>query len=99
MRWDKMRDALEDLERRMAAASAALNFEEARRLRDVIALVRSGATLADAEAAGGTGLTRQRPGAMGLGTSQQKTEPPPGWKQPPPPDLMTTGRSRRKRKP
>jgi hypothetical protein len=92
-----MDDPIEPLERRMEAAASALDFEEARRLRDVIALVRAGATLAEAEA-GGTGLTRQRPGAMGLGTSQQKTAPPPDWTPPPPPDPMTTGHSRRRRK-
>ena len=80
----------------MAAAAAALDFEEARRLRDLIALVRGGASIDEAAAADTAGLTRQQPGAMGLGTSQQKVSPPPGWKPPPKPDPMTKGRSRRR---
>ena len=80
----------------MAAAAAALDFEEARRLRDRIILVRGGASLDEAEAADTAGLKRQQPGAMGLGTSQQKLTPPPGWTPPPRPDPMTKGRSRRR---
>ena len=80
----------------MAAAAAALDFEEARRLRDLIALVRGGASIDEAAAADTAGLTRQQPGAMGLGTSQQKVSPPPGWKPPLKPDPMTKGRSRRR---
>ena len=84
------------LETRMAAAAAALDYEEARRLRDLIALVRGGASLAEAEAADTMGLLRQQPGAMGLGTSQQKVTPPPGWIPPAKPDPMTKGRSRKR---
>jgi len=84
------------LETRMAAAAAALDYEEARRLRDLIVLVRGGASLDDAEAVDTVGLIRQQPGAMGLGTSQQKLTPPPGWTPPPKPDPMTRGRSRRR---
>ena len=80
----------------MNAAAAALDYEEARRLRDVIALVRGGASLAEAQAADTAGLDRQQPGAMGLGTSQQKVTPPPGWTPPPKPDPMTRNRSRRR---
>ena len=86
---------LDDLEARMAAAAAALDYEEARRLRDLIALVRGGASIDEAVAADTAGLKRQQPGAMGLGTSQQKVTPPPGWKPPRRPDPMTRGRSRR----
>jgi hypothetical protein len=89
-------DDLGKLEARMAKAAAALDYEEARRLRDLIALVRGGASLAEAEAADTAGLKRQQPGAMGLGTSQQKVSPPSGWKPPPRPDPMTSGRSRRR---
>ena len=94
-RWQRMND-IDRLEARMAKASAALDYEEARRLRDLIALVRGGASLAEAEAADTAGLKRQQPGAMGLGTSQQKVSPPSGWKPPPRPDPMTSGRSRRR---
>jgi len=80
----------------MRQAAAALDYEEARRLRDLIALVRGGASLEEAEAADTAGLKRQQPGAMGLGTSQQKVSPPAGWKPPARPDPMTRGRSRRR---
>ena len=87
---------LEQLQARMTAAAAALDYEEARRLRDLIALVRSGVSLDEAQRADTAGLRRQRPGAMGLGTSQQKMSPPPGWKPPPKPDLMTKGQARKR---
>ncbi len=86
---------LKELEARMAAAARALDFEEARRLRDRIALIRGGASIESAKAADTTGLERQQPGAMGLGTSQQKVTPPPGWTPPAKPGPMTRGRSRR----
>jgi hypothetical protein len=89
-------DDLDRLQARMAQAVAALDFEEASRLRDRIALIRGGASIEEAEGADTTGLKRQQPGAMGLGTSQQKVTPPPGWKPPPRPDPMTSGRSRRR---
>lgn len=90
-----MTDTIESLRARMEAAAAALDFEEARRLRDRISLMRGGATAAQAARADTSGMTRQRPGAMGLGTSQQRVEPPPGWTPPARPDPMTTGRRRR----
>ena len=43
-----------------------------------------------------SGLTRQRPGAMGLGTSQSRPERPVGWVPPKKPDPMTKGRGRRR---
>ncbi len=88
--------SIEDLRREMEAAAAAMDFERARHLRDRITLIRGGAT-GDAAAASDTaGLERQRPGAMGLGTSQQRVEPPPGWTPPPKPDPMTKGRAMRR---
>ncbi|MBN8807871.1 MAG: UvrB/UvrC motif-containing protein [Sphingomonas sp.] len=88
---------IDALRQRMETAAEALNFEEARRLRDQLNLIRGGASVAEAAASDTSGLTRQRPGAMGLGTSQQRMTPPPGWKAPPKPDLMTR-RSGRKGK-
>jgi hypothetical protein len=85
-----------ELEQRMKAAAEAMDFEEARRLRDRINLVRSGASAEDAARADTSGLTRQKAGAMGIGTSQPKPVRPPGWKPPPKPDPMTSGRSRRR---
>lgn len=89
-----MSDTLAELQRRMDAATAALDFEEARRLRDRIALIRGGAD-DDGATADTTGLTRQQPGSMGLGSSRQRVTPPPGWTPPPKPDLMTTSHSKR----
>lgn len=86
---------IETLHEQMDAAVRALDFEEARRLRDMIGLMRGGATLAEAEQADLSGLARQQPGAMGLGTSQQRVSPPPGWHPPPKPDPMTKGRGSR----
>jgi hypothetical protein len=91
-----MDDILEDLRKRMEAAAHALDFEQAQRLRDRINLIRGGASTADAEQADTAGLTRQTPGAMGLGTSQQRVTPPPGWTPPRKPDPMTRGHNRRR---
>jgi hypothetical protein len=93
-----MTDTIEDLQRRMDAAARALDFEEARRLRDRISLMRGGASAAAAEQADTSGLVRQRPGAMGLGTSRQRPVPPPGWTPPPKPDPMTSGSTSRRGK-
>jgi hypothetical protein len=86
-----MRSDLEDLERRMALAAADLDFEEAKRLRDQIGILRGQSDPLAPGKAGASMLTRQQPGAMGLGTSDQKFIPPPGWKPPPRPDPMTAG--------
>ena len=80
----------------MEAAAAALDFEEAARLRNQLSLLRGGASLAEVESADTAGLERQEPGRMGLGTSQQRVEPPAGWKLPRKPDSMTKGRSKRR---
>lgn len=79
----------ETLERQMMEAAAAGNFELAAKLRDDLK------ALHDADAATVEGaLHRQQPGAMGLGTSRQKVEPPPGWVPPKRPSPMTANRSR-----
>jgi hypothetical protein len=91
-----MTETIEHLRQQMEAAAAALDFEEARRLRDRIGLMRGGATAEEAAAADLSAMTRQQPGAMGLGTSQQRVEPPPGWTPPPRPDPLTKGHSRRR---
>ena len=90
-----MSKTIEDLQREMAAAVEALDFEEAGRLRDRINLMRGGADAGEAAQADTSGLVRQKPGAMGLGTSRQRPVTPPGWKPPPKPDLMTSGKKRK----
>lgn len=90
-----MTGTIEDLQRRMDAAASALDFEEARRIRDRINLMRGGASAGEAAQADTSGLVRQQPGAMGLGTSRQRPTPPPGWKPPSKPDLKTSGRKRK----
>jgi hypothetical protein len=81
--------SIEALRLEMEAAAAALDFDSAARLRDRISLLRGGG--ADVDTAG---LERQRPGAMGLGTSQSRVVPPEGWVRPAKPDPMTKGRKR-----
>ena len=90
-----MTDKIEQLRLRMEAAAAALDFEEARRLRDQLSLAR-GADAGDDVEPDVSGLTRQQPGRMGLGTSQQRMTPPPGWQPPTKPDPMTRGRGKRR---
>jgi hypothetical protein len=90
-----MTETIETLREKMEAAARALDFEEAKRLRDRINLMRGGASAAEAEQVDPSGIARQQPGAMGLGTSQQRMTPPPGWQPPPKPDPMTAGRNRR----
>jgi hypothetical protein len=92
-----MTDGIEELRRRMEAAAEALDFEEARRLRDAINLIRGGAAPEEVEGVDSSGLIRQRPGGMGIGTSRQRVTPPEGWRPPRKPDPMTRGRNRRKR--
>lgn len=93
-----MTETIETLHHKMEAAALALDFEEAKRCRDRINLLRGGATPAEANEADFAGLERQKPGAMGLGTSQQRMTPPVGWQPPPKPDPMTSGRSTRGRR-
>lgn len=90
-----MTETIDTLIRQMEAAALSQDYEEAKRLRDMISLMRGGATFEEAAAADVSGLDRPKPGAMGLGTSQQKVAPPSGWKRPHKPDLMTRGRSSR----
>lgn len=96
MRSIGMTLTIETLQRKMDAASKALDFEEAKRCRDLINLMRNGATADEATQADLSGVKRQQPGAMGLGTSRQRATPPPGWTAPAKPDPMTTGRSSRR---
>jgi hypothetical protein len=79
----------DSLETQMRAAAEAQDFELATRLRDELRALLA----ADVAREAGE-LYRQQPGGMGLGTSQQRMEPPPGWVRPKKPDPMTRGRKR-----
>jgi hypothetical protein len=92
-----MSSILDELHRQMEIAAAAMDYEEARRLRDRINLIRGGAAPDGAAQADTSGLSRQQPGSMGLGTSRQNVTPPPGWTPPRKPDPMTKGRGNRPR--
>ncbi len=94
-----MSEKISELHRMMEDAAEALDFELARKLRDRINLLRGGASAAEVEDIDTSGLTRQQPGAMGLGTSQQRIRPPAGWRPPPKPDPMTKGSSRKRKRP
>lgn len=87
-----MNSQIPELERRMRAAAEDYNFEEARRLRDQINLVRGGATPEEAARADTSDLSRQKSGAMGIGTNKSKPVMPKGWHAPKKPDPMTAGR-------
>lgn len=88
-------EVTDDLYQQMEAAAARLDFEEARRLRDRIALLRGGADESEA-AADASGLMRQQPGNMGIGSSVPKPERPQGWLPPKKPDPMTRATGRRR---
>ena len=89
-----MTETLADLHAQMDAAAARADYEEAARLRDRISLIRSaGGAPVDMDF-DPTGLTRQAPGKMGLGTSQQRVSPLKGWTPPAKPHPMTTGQAR-----
>ena len=90
-----MTDRIAELQRRMDDAAAALDFETASRLRDELSILRGAGDAG--EAIDTAGLTRQQPGRMGLGTSQQRVTPPADWVKPKKPDPMTRGVSRPKR--
>ena len=71
---------LAELQRAMAQAMDHEEYEEAARLRDLIAALQPGSM-----------IKIQQPGQMGVGTDTQAVKPPKGWKPPPKPDLMTKG--------
>ncbi len=93
-----MTGSLAKLQAEMDEAAERLDFEAARVLRDRIALLRAGATPDAAAAADTSGLLRQQPGNMGIGSSVARPERPPGWSAPAKPDPGTANRGRRRGK-
>jgi hypothetical protein len=93
-----MTDAIENLRKRMEVAAEALDFEEARRLRDQLSLLQARPEAVVPADFDNLRLKRQVPGQMGLGTSDPAFLPPEGWTPPKKPDLLTTGRRRAKRR-
>lgn len=89
-------DTIETLRAKMEAAAEALDFEQAKRLRDRISLMSGGAAAFEVKDADVSGLSRQQPGAMGLGTGQPRVAPPSDWSPPSKPNPMTKGRGRRR---
>lgn len=87
-------EQLRDLLREMHDAADQGDFEKAAQLRDRISLLRGVPAGTPAQDVDPSGLVRQQPGAMGLGTSRQHVKPPPGWTPPKKPDPMTKGRRR-----
>ncbi|MEG3088145.1 UvrB/UvrC motif-containing protein [Sphingomonas sp. PB4P5] len=88
--------SIDTLRQQMEAAAERQDFALAATLRDQISILRGQSDAGDAAAVDPVGLTRQQPGKMGLGTSQQRYTPPPGWTPPVKPDPMTRGRGRKK---
>lgn len=83
------------LEKQMAQAAEAMDFEEAARLRNEIAHLRGEMPeigKVDDEGEFTTTVSQPPPGAMGLGTSVPVRQPPKGWVKPKKPDFMTKGR-------
>ena len=84
---------LDELQRAMAKAAEALDFEQAARIKSEIDHLMG----QDAESGEGGPLAhRPPPGAMGLGTHVPVVSGPLGWKKPKKPDPMTAKVSRRK---
>ncbi len=83
---------LDELQKEMDAAAAALDFERAGQLRDLIALARQ--TGADPATLDTSGLKRQQPGNMGIGSEKPVPTRPDGWVKPKKPDPMTRNRGR-----
>ena len=63
-----IRSELEHLRLRMEAAAAAMDFEEAGRLRDQLSLLQGQPDASPRDDIDTSRLRRQQPGAMGLGT-------------------------------
>ena len=81
------------LNRQMAEAADAMDFEKATALRNEIARIKGEAPVAPGDADTVT-VSQPPPGAMGLGTQVPVRQPPKGWVKPKKPDLMTNVKPR-----
>lgn len=90
----KVSTDLAQIEREMLAAAERGDFESAAALRNQLLVLRH----ADEEGesnADYSGLKRQQPGAMGIGTQHPRPARPAGWTPPKKPGPMTTNSGRR----
>jgi hypothetical protein len=76
------------LGKQMEAAAAAMDFEEATRLRNEMARIKGEAPVAPGDPDTVT-VSQPPPGAMGLGTQVPVRQRPKGWVKPKKPDFMT----------
>ena len=81
-----------ELEKAMAIAAVAEDFEMAMQLRDEIAALRGTAPQGAAPE-----VRQPPPGQMGLGTHIPVAAPPKGWSKPKKPDPMTANNKGRRR--
>ncbi|WP_197410704.1 UvrB/UvrC motif-containing protein [Devosia epidermidihirudinis] len=84
-------ERLMQLEREMAAAAEAMDFERATVLRNEMARIRGEEPVKEGDPDTVT-VGQPPPGAMGLGTQVPVRQPPKGWVKPKKPDFMTKGK-------
>jgi len=76
------------LNKQMADAAEAMDFETATALRNEIARIKGAAPLQQGDPDSVT-VGQPPPGSMGLGTQVPVRQPPKGWVKPKKPDSMT----------
>ena len=77
------------LEKQMAAAAEAMDFEQAAAIRNEIARLKGETPMMSEDGAVSVTVSQPPPGAMGLGTQVPVRQPPKGWVKPKKPDFMT----------
>lgn len=82
------------LNKQMAEAAEAMDFETATALRNEIARLKGEAPLQEGDPDSVT-VGQPPPGAMGLGTQVPVRQPPKGWVKPKKPDFMTKSSKKR----
>ncbi|KFC69777.1 UvrB/uvrC motif-containing protein [Devosia sp. LC5] len=79
------------LEKQMAAAAEAMDFEQATALRNEIARLKGEVPVVSEDGAVSVTVSQPPPGAMGLGTQVPVRQPPKGWVKPKKPDFFAKG--------